>query len=195
MAGPGNVYAEGSVDRGPWFLYDRAIIIAVNTALATSYSFFSVPIGQSSKTKQDTNLEGRGNSLAPPNRLDVQSIGFAVRSNVLLSDLQTFLETYWFEFKIGNKVYAEGPLHAFPAGIGVNAGTTRTNEAAVNIGEPTLIATRRFPDFPRTIPPNVFFGVSVYTGGTGFTTATTAAGGQGLQIMCILDGIMDRSVQ
>jgi len=105
------------------------------------------------------------------------------------------METYWFEFKIDDKIYAEGPMQCYPGGAGIWAATTRTNEAFVNIGEPALIATRRFPDYPRTIPPNVNFSVNLYTGGTGFTTSTTGNGGTGLQIMCILDGIMDRAVQ
>ena len=195
MASRGNVFLEGQVDEGPWPIYDRAIILAAGAAVATSYNFFSTPIG-GTKTKQDTNLRGQGNTLQTMN-LAVQSVGFAVRSNVLLADLQTFLETYYFEFKVGDAIYAEGPLHLYPAGVGIAGLSTRTNEAAINIGEPTLIAARRFPDYPRLIPPNVHFGVDVYTGGTGFTlsAATTSPAGAGLQIMCILDGLRTKAVQ
>ena len=194
MGAYGNVIIPDTMDRGAQPLWDRAIILAAGAAVATSYQFFSVPIGQASKTKVDTNLTGKGSSLSYT--YHVQSIGFMVKSNVLLADLQTFLETSYFEFKIGPNIYMEGPLHVFPAGAGIDAMTTRTNEASINIGRPDPNAARRFPEMPRTIPAGFEFSVIVYvTSGFTLSAATTSPAGTGLQVACILDGIKDKASQ
>lgn len=189
----GNVFMSDTVDRGPWILWDR-ITVAANTAVPTSNQFFSAPIG-GTKTKTDTNLV-QGNRLPPPQSFAVHMIGFIIGSNVLQADLVNLLRNYYFEFKIDQKIFAEGPLHLFPGGAGVSGVVSIDGNAAAatasswNIGFPSVAATRRAPEFPRRIPPNVYFGVELK--GTSFTTSAT---GTGLDILCVLDGIIDRSVQ
>lgn len=192
--GPGNVFVGDTVDRGPWILYDR-LTTAANTATPTSYQFFAVPIG-GTKTKVDTNLL-QGNRIAPPSAFHLHAIGFAIGPQMAFVDVWQLLRNYYFELKIGQKVFAEGPLHCFPAGTGLSGiialdgSTAATRAESFNNGLPSPVYMRRFgPEFIRTIPANVYFGVEVR--GNSFTTS---ASGQGIDLMVILDGIADREVQ
>jgi hypothetical protein len=197
----GNVFVQDVVDRGPWIFWDRQTSAAGGNT-STPYTFFTTPIG-GSKTKSDTNLK-KGNQLPPPQAFSLSSIGFVFASTMLPADLATFLKNYYFEFTIGSKVFAEGPLHLWPGGAGIS-GFASTNHATtalvqtVNVGVPDLNACRRFPDYPRIIPANVFFGLNVI--GTVFALVATVASTivspayGGLDCMSILDGVYDREVQ
>lgn len=198
MATQGNVFAQDTVDRGPWYLYDRALIQAAGTTLPTEIDFFQIPIGQvppggvTAKTKSDTNLKGKGASLQPPQKLDVSSVGWLVAGNVAETDIINLTEQYYFEFTIGDKIFVEGLVQLHPAGGGVWASMGAGTLFA--LGLPSDSSSRRFPDFPRTIPPNVFFQVALKTGGAGLVL-TNVTGSEGIRITCILDGIIDRAVQ
>lgn len=199
----GNVFAQDVVDRGPWLFWDRQTT-AAGAATAAVYNFFSVAIG-GTKTKSDTNLL-QANRLPPPQAFSVQSIGFVFAATMLLADLAAFIKNYYFEFKIGQKVFAEGPLHLFPGGAGIQAAfatnhATTSLQSAVNNGDPSVLATRRFPDYPRIIPANVYFGLNVISGAATVNLAATVASTivspayGGLDCMAILDGVYDREVQ
>jgi hypothetical protein len=198
MATQGNVFAQDTVDRGPWYLWDRALIQAAGTTLPTEIQFFSIPIGAVppgallAKTKSDTNLVGKGNSLDPPKKLDVSCIGWIVAGDVSETDIINLTEQYYFEFKIGEKVFVEGLTQLHPAGGGVWASMGAGTLFA--LGLPSDSSSRRFPDYPRTIPPNVYFGVQLKTGGAGLLL-TNVTGSTGIRVTCILDGIIDRAVQ
>ncbi len=199
----GNVFAQDVIDRGPWVFYDRQTTSAGSTTSGT-YFYFTTPIG-GTKTKSDTNLV-QANRLPPPQAFSVSSIGFVFATNMLHSDIRQMILNYFFEFKIGQKVFAEGSLDLFPGGVGL-MGAVSTNHATtalvsvLNNGDPSLLATRRFPDYPRIIPANVFFGLNVISGAATFTLAATVASTivssayGGLDLRAILDGIYDREVQ
>ncbi len=199
----GNVFAQDVIDRGPWVFYDRQTT-AAGSATSGTYYFFTTPIG-GTKTKSDTNLV-QANRLPPPQAFSLSSIGFVFATNMLHSDTRQFILDYFFEFKIGQKIFAEGCLDLFPGGIGL-MGTVATNHATtalisvLNNGDPSLLATRRFPDYPRIIPANVFFGLNVISGAATFTLASTVASTivssayGGLDLRAILDGVYDREVQ
>lgn len=200
----GNVFAEGQIDRGFGVLYDRQTT-AVSTATPNAYYFFSTPIS-GTKTKTDTNLT-QGNRLPPPEAFHVQSVGFHTGPKMLLIDLVALMINYYFEFRIGQKPFLEGPLFLFPSGAGINGFATTTVTANTGMlqttsnGEPSALARRTFGDYPRTIPPNASFGVNVL--GTSFTTiaAVAAIAGigspayGGVDLMAILEGLWDRPVQ
>lgn len=199
----GNVFMQDVVDRGPWLFYDRQTT-AQGTNTANRYDFFNVPIG-GTKTKSDTNMIQQ-NRLPPPQAFSMSHIGFIFASTMLFADVASFIKNYYFELKIGTKVFAEGPLHLFPGGAGIS-GFAATNHAttaliqAVNNGDPSLLATRRFPDYPRIIPANVYFGLTVYQGAAAVALAATVASTivspayGGLDLMSIVDGVYDREVQ
>src|SRR5579863_442959 len=200
----GNVFMQDVVDRGPWLFYDR-LQTAQNTNTQATYAFFNTPQGTGAKTKSDTNMV-QGNRLPPPQAFSMQHIGFIFATTMLFADIAGFIKNYYFELKIGTKVFAEGPLHLFPGGAGLS-GALATNHATtamlqiVNNGDPSLLATRRFPDYPRIIPANVFFGLNVISGASTVALAAQVASTVispvygGLDLMAVIDGVYDREVQ
>jgi|ERR1041384_690924 hypothetical protein len=202
MGPTGNVFAADQVDRGPGLLYDRQTT-AVGTATAATYNFFTIPVG-GTKTKADTNLV-QGNRIPPPQAFHAMSLGFYFNPKMTLLDIITFQTNYWMEFKIGIKVFLEGPLQYYPAGCGLT-GFAATNHATTGLllatsnGDPNVTARRAFPDFPRTIPQNVYFGVNVM--GTTFTTNASVAAVAGIgapaygtiDILSSIEGVYDREV-
>jgi hypothetical protein len=197
----GNVFAADVVDRGPWLLYDRNTT-AVSTATPANYFFFTSGLS-ATKTKSDTNVDA--NQLPPPRAFSVQSIGFIFAPIMFFSDVWNLMKNYYFEFKIGVKIFAEGPLQLFPGGGGISAAVS-TNHATtsllqvMNNGDPSLLSCRRFPDYPRIIPANVRFYLNVIQGAAVFTTFAAVAATivspayGGVDLMAILDGILDREV-
>ncbi len=198
----GNAFVADAVDRGPRILWDR-ITAAAGTTTATQYNFFAHT--SSVNGKNVTNLV-QANKVPPPKAMAVQSIGFRFSPVMFISDIVGMMANYWFEFKIDNKTFVEGLLDHYPAGSGLS-GFASTNHAttalvtATNNGDATLLAMRRFNDWPRVIPAGPFFGVIAYLGGTAFSLFATVAATivspayGGLDFRCDLDGLFDDSVQ
>jgi hypothetical protein len=197
----GNVFVDGVVDRGPWFFYDRATAAAGATT-SNNMAMLGRNFGL---TQSDTNMI-KANALPPPQAFAMSSIGFAFATTMLFADIATFIKNYFFNLTIGSKVFATGPLHFWPAGVGL-MGFGSTNHATtalmqvINNGDPSLTACRRFPDYPRIIPANVFVGLNILAGAGTITLAATVASTivspayGGLDVMVDLDGVYDREVQ
>jgi hypothetical protein len=189
-----NPIEEGRADIVPWILYNRLFTSAGSTT-AVEYDFFTTPIG-GAVTKQDTNL-GQVSTLEQPQHFNTTSLQFYFSSRMLLSDIGNFLDTYYCEFWIGGKVYAEGPLSQFPGGSGLQGFTTQTNVGAFSNGIPSPLAVVDFRIGDNPIGHHILqgqsFKVKVLTN-TGF--ATSGAGGAiGLNLLCVLEGVLSRGVQ
>jgi hypothetical protein len=176
---------------------------AAGAATAAAYNYFTT--GQSSsKLAADTNLDSSC-KLSPPNVFSVMAVGFIFAPTMLFADVANVIKNYSHFFTIGSnrKAFTEGPLHLYPGGVGISAalatnhGTTALLQA-VNVGTPDLNIVRRFPDWPRDIPPGVAFRVEV--SGTTFTLAAAVASTivspayGGYDVMTYLDGIRDKEV-
>lgn len=187
-----NPIEEGKADVLPWWLYDRLYTSAGSTT-STEYDFFTTPIG-GAKTYVDTNLE-QVSRLADPEHFDATALRFYFSSDMVKSDIDTFLNTYWAEFWIGSKAYTRAPLTVFPGGAGLQGFTTQTNIGGYSNGFPSpgAVVDFRMGDNPigHHILQGQTFKVKVITS-TGFATAS---GGVGLKLLCILDGILSRGVQ
>ena len=194
-----NSIMAGWVDRGPWQYWDTLRAAQAST-LASSYSVFSIPIGQTDpgtglvKTKLDTNMQ-RGNQFPPPRCLVLQQIGFYFASTVLKADIDLVLNACYVEFRIDEKIYFEGQLWQFPAGVGLTGVSTQTDESAWVNGVPMPQATRRYGDYSKYIAPLQQFSMTIIFPGTPPTLTTTANGGKGLILVPFLDGLTDRAVQ
>jgi endoglucanase Acf2 len=198
----GNVFSI-EIDRGPWMLYDTRTEAAGATP-ATGYQFFANTDGVAGK--HITNLV-QANRVPPPTAFFVMSIGWYFGPSMLPADVINILNNYYFRFYIGGKDFAEGLLQFWPAGAGLtgwastNSATAAVIQSVVN-GTPSVNARRTFPDYPRTIPQNVNFGVELKLGASAATalvaqvasTAVSPAYG-GMRLICALDGIYDRAVQ
>lgn len=136
-----NVNRPGEVEGIRQSLYDSATYAGAGQ---TSLTFFQVPVGQSGKTKADTNMEIAG-SLPAPKRFFVTSIQLLFFSGVnineftavaadqpgQLDDLYTFSKNGYLDFFIGSKSYlTEAPLGRFPSKTRLNGIAASSNNSA-----------------------------------------------------------------
>lgn len=111
-----NPIMPNTADYVNWILYDR-ISHAAGVTIPQLFKLFVAPIGSGTKTKCDTNLE-QVSSLPSPQWFNCTQLGITFNPGVAPKDLDSFLSTEYLEFWVGGKVYAEGPLDAFPSGGG-----------------------------------------------------------------------------
>lgn len=189
-----NPIEEGRADIVPWILYNR-LTTAAGTTTSVEYDFFTTPIGGTTY-KQDTNLS-QVSTLEQPQHFNTTSLQMYFSSRMLANDIGTFLDTYYCEFWIGGKVYAEGPLSQFPGGSGLAGFTTQTNVGAFSNGLPSPLAVVDFRIGDNPIGHHILqgqsFKVKVITN-AGFATSTNT-GAIGLNLLCVLEGVLSRGVQ
>jgi hypothetical protein len=208
-----------TADISNWILYDR-ITAAQATTTATQYQMFVTPYNQGTKTKADTNLS-LPRQLEAPQWFNAQYIGFEFGPQMFVTDVTNILTQAYFEFWVGNKIYAEGPLDAAQSGYGVYGAFAATGTNATPITQASVVANgspHGTPNFSLVLPPGMVVtdsnGKSVFTDGimgvtilqsqsfyvnlylpTAVPLAATASGGFGLALRCILTGILSRGVQ
>lgn len=189
-----NPIEEGRADIVPWILYDR-LTTAANTTTSVEYDYFTNP-QSATKTKQDTNMS-QVQTLSQPEHFNCTSLQMFFSPRMVLVDIATFLDTYYLQFVIGTKIYAEGPLSQFPGGSGLQGVSTQTNVGTFSNGFPSphAVVDFRIGDNPigHHILQGQSFKVQVITA-TGFTTSA-AAGAIGLNLLCVLEGVLSRGVQ
>jgi hypothetical protein len=208
-----------TADLSNWILYDR-ITAAQGTTTATQYQMFVVPYNQGTKTKADTNLS-LPRQLEAPQWFNAQAIGFEFNPAMYLLDVTNILQQAYFEFWVGNKIYAEGPLESAQSGYGLYGAFAATGTNATPITQASVVANGMpsgSPSFPLVLPPGMTvrdaMGNPVVTDGimgvtilqsqsfyvnlylpTAVPLAATASGGFGLNLRCVLSGILSRGVQ
>ncbi len=196
-----NPISPNQTDLVNWVLYDRVTTAAAANTAARNI-FYNQPIGAAGKTKEDTNME-QVQRLPDPQWMNVFSIGFYFSAEMVLIDIQNFLNDYYHEFWVGTKIYSEGPLQQFPGGAGMYGVTTKTNAGAYSNGYPAIgnVWDLRVP------PPHSdgMTGITILQGqsfhvdviGTPFALAAAAAPllGIGLDLMVFLTGVLSRGVQ
>lgn len=192
-----NPIEEGRADIVPWIWYDR-LFTASSTVTSAEYDFFTQPIS-GTKFKQDTNME-QVSVLPQPQHFNTTSLQMYFSSQMLDLDMGKFLDTYYLEFWIGNKVYAEGPLSQFPGGSGLQGFTTQSNTGSFSNGIPSPLAVVDFRIGDNPIGHHILqgqtFKVKVITS-TGFTTTATSVNPNaiGISLLCVLEGVLSRGVQ
>lgn len=203
-----NSIMAGWVDRGPWQYWDT-IRVAPSTQFAASYSPFATPIGQGDplygnapKTKLITNMQN-SNSFPPPRCLVIMQVGFYLSSQMLKSDIDLLLDNCYVEIKIDDKIYMEGQLWQYPAGVGLVGVSAVSGQSVFTNGLPTLGATRRYGEYSKYIAPLQRFTMTISFSGTAPTTSAnviSAAGGatspaNAVYMVPFFDGLTDRAVQ
>lgn len=106
----------------------------------TSLTFFQVPVGQSGKTKADTNMEQAG-SLPSPKQFLIETIEVYLYPGSLVNvaasaatnlpqqadDMYAFAKSGFLDLFIGSKSYlTEAPLGRFPASTGMRVDQAMT---------------------------------------------------------------------
>jgi hypothetical protein len=197
-----NAIMAGWVDRGPWQYWDTVdnatgLPGAPGQALPSQYSVFSVYIGQQNpltnltKTKLETNMV-RGNQFPPPRCLLLMQLGFYFSSRMLKSDIDLILDNSYIEFKIDDKIFHEGQIWQFPAGVGLTGVTTNSGESVYTNGLVSPCFTRRYDAWSKYIAPLQQFSLTINFPGT---PPTMSANGIGIYMPTFMDGLTDRSVQ
>ncbi len=123
-----NPISPNQADFVNWILYDR-ITFAQASVVPNLSRLFVIPIGGSSKTKVDTNLE-LVSSLAAPQWFNCTGVSIYFNPNTAPIDLANFLNTEYMEFWVSQKVYLEGPLDCFPQSGGIVNSTALGTMAA-----------------------------------------------------------------
>lgn len=206
-----NSIMAGWIDRGPWQYWDT-VQGAAGAALLSSYSVFSVPIGQqnplaggATKTKLQTNMQQSG-TFPPPRCLLLLQLGFyfgaqsitgGTQSGVTwtpmyLDDISAVLNACYMEFRIDDKIFHEGQLWQFPPGVGVAGSGSSSGLNSFTNGLPAPCYSRRYGDWSKYIAPLQLFSLTIIFPGT---PPTMDSNGPGLYMPVFMDGLTDRSVQ
>lgn len=172
-------------------IYDTVTIAAAGVLSSTTASFFSNVGPGSGKTVAQTNL-GQNRRLTAPEAFSVFSYRLRIAENVLLADMLTVYNLFAFQFYLGQKYYQRGPVWNYNAGGGINAMTTRTDSSIYTNGTPSREAMHRLAVVLVIGNQAEFYGDLA---GDSQTLTAAAAGGTGLRITCLLDGLYARGVQ
>jgi hypothetical protein len=198
-----NPVVKDIADIQPWMYYDR-LTAAQGASPAQQLLFFTTPLS-STKTKLDTNLKQAGR-LPDPKHFLVMSLRF-VFTDMFPPDIELMTESYYIEFEIGDKIYAEGHFDLFPGGAGIYGaiGAALTSPAVASIsnnGYPNPFAVNQWgKDHGIHILQGQTFQVRAIAP-TAVTLAATSAAvglykqqGRGLNCRAVIDGILYREVQ
>jgi hypothetical protein len=202
-----NSLMAGWVDRGTWIYYDT-MTVAKGVAVPASFQFFQQQIGVPDaltgavKTKLQTNMVN-GGQFNPPRCLILNQLGFlftgpvstssANFSQTQLADIEMFVNSCYFEFTIDSKIFFEGLLHFHPPGYGVYGFSTGNNDQAWGVGFPSPHATYTFGNYAKYIAPLQNFSLKITFPGN--TLPLTGSTGVGVNVVALMKGLTDRSVQ
>jgi hypothetical protein len=201
-----NALIKGMVSRDVWTYY-YTLNITAGTVVANQYALFNAVAGQIDPynsgvtlTKVQTNMPSQAQQgFAAPRDLVLDSIGYSFASNVRLGDQNNFVINSYFEFKILDKIFFEGPITLFPSGTGLMGFSDITGEGVWQNGEVSVHNRKRFGDFSKYIAPLMQFSLIIYFPATANQFTLLAAGsptfGNGISLRVDLNGLTDRPVQ
>ena len=175
--------------------------------------------GNQVKTLAETNLQGNGGMFTPPYDCIIFNLGFFFWWDNRLYDITQMCKLSWFEFKILEKRMWWGQLQRHPAGMGLQGYSTQTAESVWTNGSSVPEQVWYFGDYKKYIPPLVHFELNLnfpetltqFFNGSGNLPAnlqaagavagslpqllTTSQGGNGIQLIALMNGLSDAPVQ
>ena len=221
-----NAIIAASVSRDPWWYYST-LKLAPGTVLQPAYQLFNAAIGQpdpnplvggpavQTLTKVETNMpQACSSGFSAPRDLIMDGIGIYPRSSGVgvagsavgtfanVSDMQALEQYTYFEFKIIDKIFAEGPISFKPAGLGFYGVSTALGQQVFTMGVAHPHAVQRvglnFAKYLASLMPwsfTLYCPANAGPGGVAVTLLTQLQGGNGLEIMFYLSGLTDRAIQ
>jgi len=206
-----NVNRSGQFEAVRQTLYDFQTYAQAG---ATSFTFFQAPVGQSSKTLADTNMELAG-QLPNPKMFLIQSIEVyffpsgtttALPSTAAIADANSSFvnDTYnvgragWLEFFIGSKPYLrEAPLLRFPPKAKLDGFAAAATSLTAGAATQTQIAYAAWGGRPYMLtPPILLKPTQNFAVTLNFPTAVAlTANNTTARIGVVLDGILYRNSQ
>ena len=172
-------------------VYDTQVV----TSATTSLDFFQVPVGQSSKTVNETSMRQSG-ILPAPEKFTIKRVGLVFLSAVL-ADLQYLVWQEVFTLSVNAKIYTQGPAFYFPAGIGLYGSTTANNTSIATLGMPGELGVRSLLyDIPLNPLDPFIANLTMYGGGSAGARAIGALSSlsASTEVKCIMQGPYERAI-
>jgi hypothetical protein len=131
----GQIYISDELDVQDTPVYDTDTYAAGQTINTPNSQFFSNVESGAGKNYAQTNMS-ENRRLAAPEAFSVFGIRLGWSEDVLRSDLQTFLNSWAYEFWLGQKNYSRANIRHYSSGWGISGYTTRTAESFYTNGLP-----------------------------------------------------------
>lgn len=190
---------------GPQILWDTWVV-APNTATGTQVQLFTDPIsGAKSKLLTNMNLV----STLPEPQV-YMALGLQIRpsTQMLRADLENLYENFWWEFWVGERYYGEGHFEDAPGGPQLTGFDVANGASVINSGTPNFSSYFSFAMPAMNLGSGIqipgYEGINInrserfylkLLSPTGFTTATEANGGSGINLRVNIMGYIARQVQ
>lgn len=172
-------------------LYDTVTIAAGGAVNQTTGSWFTNVGPASGKTLAQTNLR-LVSQLAAPQAFAIFGVRIRWSENILLADLISILNGFALNFVLGDRAVQVAPIWYFPAGGGIDGFTTLNATSVYTNGNPTREAMHKLA-IPIVIESVMNFAADLQ--GNAFTLAAAGAGGTGLTLQLLLDGLYAKGVE
>ena len=133
----GQIYISNQLDVQDTPLYDTITYPAAATINTPNSQWFSnVVQATSGKTVAQTNMQ-QAQKLDAPEAFAVFGLRLGWSEDILRSDLQTLLNSWAYEFQLGQKNYQRANIRHFASGWGISGFSTRTAESVYTNGWPS----------------------------------------------------------
>lgn len=185
----GQIYISDELDVQDTPVYDTDTYAAGQTINTPNSQFFSNVESNSGKTYAQTNMQ-ENRRLAAPEAFSVFGIRLGFSEDILRSDLQTFLNSWAYEFWLGQKNYSRANIRHYSSGWGIAGYTTRTAESFYTNGLPGRGSMNLI--MVKLVIANQ---MSFYAQLTGAASQTLSSSGNGLILLNELVGLYARGVQ
>lgn len=171
----------------------------------TSLTFFQTPVGQSSKTLADTNMESAGSLPTPKNFLvegieiyffpgnDISKTGAIAAEN--WNDVYDVAKSGFLNFFIGSKSYlTEAPIGRFPAKCGLQGTGALADTTTAAASRVTVIDYAKFGGIPYKMDPPILL-VSTQNFNVTLNWPSAVAISVAARIGVVMTGILYRNSQ
>jgi len=135
----GQIYISNQLDVQDTPVYDTITYAAGATLNQQNSLFFSNVGAASGKTLAQTNMD-QPTKLDAPEAFSVFGIRLGISEDMLRIDLQTLLNSWVYEFDLGQKWYQRANIRHFASGWGISGFTTKTSESVYTNGWPSITA-------------------------------------------------------
>lgn len=186
----GQIYISNQLDVQDTPVYDTITYNPSGTINTPNSMWFSnVVAATSGKTYAQTNMQ-QSQKLDAPEAFAVFGVRVGWSEDILRSDLQTLLNSWAYEFWLGQKNYQRANLRHFASGWGISGFSSKTSESVYTNGWPSRDAMHVL-----AVKLVIANQMSFYAQLTGAASQTLSASGAGLILVNELVGLYARGVQ
>lgn len=189
----GQIYISNQLDVEDTPLYDTVTYTASGSITGNqggNASWFTNVENGSGKTLAQTNMTQNG-KLDAPKAFSVFGIRFNWSEGILRSDLQTLLDSWAFDFWLGDKNYQRANIRHFSSGMGISGYTTKTAESFYTNGLPGRQSMNMLS--VKLVIANQMSFMAYLTGSN--TSQVLSSSGVGAILLVELVGLFARGVQ